>query len=167
MACRVMPGPLGQQADGLMEVKECGTLTRDVLALADGLTEAGITPVAMESTGESWKPVYTLLEGTCTVFLVNAAQVKNVPGRKTDRAGARWLANLLRSGWLQASVIPPAEQRDRRDLTRYRATLVQERSREVNRVQGVLERAHIKIASVASDIMGVSGRAILAALIDG
>lgn len=167
MACRVTPDPTGQQADGLMEVKEFGTLTRDVLALSDWLTEAGITHLAMESTGEYWKPVYNLLEGTCTVFLVNAAHVKNVPGRKTDRADARWLAKLMRHGLLQASFIPPAEQRDLRDLTRYRTKLVQERTREVNRVQGVLERANIKLASVASDIMGVSGRAMLAALIDG
>jgi transposase len=167
MACRVVPDPLGQQADGLVEVKEFGTLTRDLLALSDWLTEAGITHVAMESTGEYWKPVYNLLEGTCTVLLVNAAHVKNGPGRMTDRADARWLAKLMRYGLLPASVIPPAEQRDARDLTRDRAKLVQERSREVNRVQGVLERANIKMASVASDIMGVSGRAILAALIDG
>jgi transposase len=167
MACRVTPDPLGEQTDGLMEVKEFGTLTRDLLALSDWLTEAGVTHVAMESTGEYWKPVYNLLEGPCTVFLVNAAHVKNVPGRKTDRADARWLAKLMRHGLLQASFIPPAEQRDLRDLTRYRTKLVQERSREVNRVQGVLERANIKLASVASDIMGVSGRAMLAALIDG
>jgi transposase len=167
MACRVVPDSLGQQADGLLEVKEFGTLTRDLLALSDWLTEAGSTPVAMESTGAYWKPIYNLLEGTCTVFLVNAAHVKNVPGRKTDRADARWLAKLMRYGLLQASVIPPVEPRDVRDLTRDCAKLVQERSREVNRGQGVLERAHIKMASVASAIMGVSGRAILAALIDG
>jgi transposase len=167
MACRVTPDPLGQQADGLMEVQEVGTLTRDLLALSDWLSEAGVTHVAMESTGEYWKPVYNLLEGTCTVFLVNAAHVKNVPGRQTDRADARWLAKLMRHGWLQASVIPPAEPRDLRHLTRSRTTVVQERSREVTRVPGVLERANIKLASVASDIMGVSGRAILAALIEG
>ena len=118
MACRVTPDPLGQQADGLMEVKEFGTLTRDLLALSDWLSEAGVTHVAMESTGEYWKPVYNLLEGTCTVFLVNAAHVKNVPGRKTDRADARWLAKLMRHGLRPASFIPPAEQRDLRDLTR-------------------------------------------------
>ena len=121
----------------------------------------------MESTGEYWKPVYNLLEGTFTVLLVNAAHVKNVPGRKTDKADARWLAKLMRCGLLRASFIPPAEQRDLRDLTRYRTKLVQERAREVNRVQGVLERANIKLASVASDIMGVSGRAMLDALIAG
>jgi transposase len=98
---------------------------------------------------------------------VNAAHVKNVPGRKTDKADARWLAKLMRYGLLQASFIPPEGQRDLRDLTRYRTKLVQERAREVNRVQGVLERANIKLASVVSDIMGVSGRAMIEALIAG
>ena len=167
MACRVTPDPTGQQADGLMEVREFGTLTIDLLALSDWLAAAGITHVAMESTGEYWKPVYNILEGDFTVFLINAAHVKNVPGRKTDRADARWLAKLMRHGLLQASFIPPVEQRDLRDLTRYRTKLVQERTREVNRVQGVLERANIKLASVATDVMGVSGRAILAALVEG
>jgi len=167
MACRVKPDPTGQQADGIMELKEFGTMTVDLLALSDWLAEAGITQVAMESTGEYWKPVYNLLEGDFTVFLVNAAHVKQVPGRKTDKADARWLAKLMRHGLLQASFIPPVEQRELRDLTRYRTKLVQERGREVNRVQGVLERANIKLASVATDVMGVSGRAILAALIEG
>jgi len=167
MACRVTPDPMGPQVEGIMEVREFGTRTRDLLAWSDWLTEAGITHVAMESTGEYWTPVYHLLEGTCTVFLVNAAHVKNVPGRKTDRADARWLAKLMRYGWRQASVIPPLEQRDRRDLTRYRTKVVQERTRQINRGQGVLERATIQLASVATDLMGVSGRAIWAALIDG
>jgi transposase len=167
MACRVMSVPTGQQADGRMELQEFGTMTRDLLALSDWLAEAGITHVAMESTGEYWRPVYNLLEGSFTVFLVNAAHVKQVPGRKTDKADARWLAKLMRYGLLQASFIPPQGQRDLRDLTRYRTKLVQERSREVNRVQGVLERANIKLAAVATDIMGVSGRAILAALLAG
>jgi transposase len=167
MACRVIPDPTGQQPDGLMEVREFGTLTRDLLALSDWLAELGITHVAIESTGEYWKPVYNILEGECTVFLVNAAHVKQVPGRKTDKSDARWLARLMRYGLLQASFIPPQGQRDLRDLTRYRTKLVQERNREVNRVQGVLERANIKLASVATDVMGVSGRAILAALVEG
>ena len=114
-----------------------------------------------------WKPVYNLLEGTLTVFLVNAAHVKNVPGRKTDKADARWLAKLMHFGLLQASFIPPKGQRDLRDLTRYRTKLVQERVREVNRGQGVLERANIKLASVITDVLGVSGRAMLEALISG
>ena len=167
MACRVTPDPTEQHADGIIELKEFGTMTIDLLALSDWLAEAGITHVAMESTGEYWKPVYNILEGDFTVFLVNAAHVKQVPGRKTDKADARWLAKLMRHGLLQASFIPPVEQRDLRDLTRYRTKVVQERSREVNRVQGVLERANIKLGSVATDIMGMSGRAILAALVEG
>ena len=166
-ACRMVPDPTGQEAEGIMELRTFGTMTRDLLGLADWLTEASITHVAMESTGEYWKPVYNLLEDTFTVFLVNAAHVKNVPGRKTDKADARWLAKLMRFGLLQASFIPPKGQRDLRDLTRYRTKLVQERVREVNRVQGVLERANIKLASVIADIMGVSGRAMLEALIAG
>jgi transposase len=167
MACRVLSDPTGQQADGRLELQACGTMTRDLLALSDWLAEAGITHVAMESTGEYWRPVYNLLEGRLTVFLVNAAPVKQVPGRKTDKADARWLATRMRYGLLQASVIPPQGQRDVRDLTRYRTTWVQERSREVNRVQGVLERANIKLAAVATAMMGASGRAILAALLAG
>jgi transposase len=166
-ACRVTPDPTGREADGIVEIRVFGTMTADLLALSDWLAEAGITHVAMESTGEYWRPVYNLLEGDITIFLVNAAHVKQVPGRKTDKADARWLAKLMRYGLLQASFIPPQGQRDLRDLTRYRTKLVQERSRAVNRVQGVLERANIKLASVATDIMGVSGRAILAALIAG
>ena len=166
-ACRIVPDPTGQEAEGIAELRTFGTMTLELLALADWLTEASITHVAMESTGEYWTPVYNLLEGTFTVFLVNAAHVKNVPGRKTDKADARWLAKLMRFGLLQASFIPPQGQRDVRDLTRYRTKLVQERVREVNRLQGVLERANIKLASVASDIMGVSGRAMLKALIAG
>jgi transposase len=167
MACRVTPDPTGEHADGIMELQEFGAMTVDLLALSDWLAAAGITHVAIESTGEYWKPLYNILEGDFTVFLVNAAHVKQVPGRKTDKADARWLAKLMRYGLLQASFIPPREQRDLRDLTRYRTKLVQEHSREVNRVQGVLERANIKLASVATDIMGVSARAILAALVEG
>jgi transposase len=167
MACRITPDPTGQQAEGVVEVQEFGTLTVDLLGLSDWHTAAGITHVAMESTGEYWKPVFNLFEGTVHVFLVNASPVKRVPGRKTDKADARWLAKRMRYGLLQASFIPPAAQRDFRDVTRYRTKLVQERSREVNRVQGVLERANIKLASVATDMMAVSGRAILAALVEG
>lgn len=167
MACRVTPDPSGRQADGILERKECGTMTVDVLALSDWLAEVGLTHVAMESTGASWKPVYNILAGEVTVFLVNAAHVKQVPGRTTDQADARWLAKLMRDGLLQASFIPPVEQRDPRDLTRYRTKVVQERSREVNRVQGVLERANSKWGSGATDIMGLAGRAILRALVEG
>jgi len=166
-ACRVTPDPTGQQAEGLRELREFGTRTIDLLALSDWLAEAGLTHVAMERTGEDWKPVSNLLEGSLTVFLVNAAPVKQVPGRKTDQADARWLAKLMRDGLLKASVIPPVGQRDLRDLTRDRTKLVQERGREVNRVHRVWERANIKLGAVAPNIFGVSGRAILAALIAG
>jgi transposase len=157
-ACRAIPDPTGQQADGLVELKDFGTLTSELLALSDWLAEVGVTHVAMESTGEYWRPVDNLLEGNFAVLLVNTAHVKRVPGRKTDKADARWLAKLMRYGLPRASFIPPEPQRDLRDLTQYRTKLVQERSREVNRVQGVLERADIKLASVASDILGASGR---------
>jgi transposase len=102
-ACRIMPDPTGQAVEGLAEVQTFGTFTLELLALTDWLAAAGVTHVAMERTGEYWKPVYHLLEGTYTVLLVNAAHVKNVPGRKTDKADARWLAKLLRYGLLQAS----------------------------------------------------------------
>jgi transposase len=165
--CRLVSDNTGQHPEGVAELRTFGTMTLELLALADWLVEAGVTHIAMESTGEYWKPVYNLLEGVVTIFLVNASHVKNVPGRKTDPADARWLAKLMRYGLLQASFIPPVAQRDLRDLTRYRTKLVQERAREVNRVQGVLERANIKLASVASDVLGVSGRAMLEALIAG
>jgi transposase len=143
------PDPTGESPEGRLEVKEFGTMTAELQALSDWLAAAGVTHVAIESTGEFWKPVYNLLEGTFAVVLVNASHVKNVPGRKTDKADARWLAKLPRHGLLQASFIPPAGQRDVGDLTRYRTRLVQERGREVNRVHGVLERANIKLAGVA------------------
>lgn len=121
----------------------------------------------MESTGEYWKPIFNVLEANFEVLLVNAQHVKQVPGRKTDVRDAEWLAGLLQHGLLKASFIPPALQRDLRDLTRYRTTLVQERTRVINRVQKALEGANIKLSSVASDSLGVSGRAILKGLIQG
>ena len=121
-ACRISPDPTGQQADGLVQLKAFGTMTVDLLALSDWLTEARITHVAMESTGESWKPVLNLWEGNGQVVLVHAAHVEAVPGRKMEKADARWLAKLMRYGLLQASFIPSPGQRDLRDLTRYRTT---------------------------------------------
>lgn len=121
----------------------------------------------MESTADYWKPVYNLLEGDFEVLLVNARHVHNVPGRKTDISDAEWLADLLRHGLLRASFIPPQPQRDLRDLTRYRTKLVQERARQVNRIQKLLESANIKLASVATDILGKSGRDMLEALVAG
>jgi transposase len=149
------------------EVKTFGTTTPDLLKLVDWLLEWGCSHVAMESTGDYWKPIYNLLESSFEVLLVNAKHVKHVPGRKTDVGDAQWLAELLQHGLLKASFIPPAPQRDLRDLTRYRTKKVQERSREVNRVQKLLETANIKLSSVATDILGVSGRAMLEAIVDG
>ena len=123
--------------------------------------------VAMESTGVYWKPVYNLLEEEFTVMVVNARHMRAVPGRKTDVKDAEWIADLLQHGLLQASFIPDRPQRELRELTRYRRSLIEERSREANRIQKLLEGANIKLSSVATDVLGVSGRAMLAALAAG
>lgn len=144
-----------------------GTMTVDLLGLSDWLMSQGVTHVAMESTAEYWKPVFNILENNFEILLVNAQHLSKVPGRKTDQSDAQWIAELLQYGLLKASFIPPVGQRELRELTRFRATFVRERATLVNRVQKVLESANIKLASVASDVMGVSGRAILQALIEG
>jgi len=149
------------------ETKTFGTMTPDLLILHDWLMEWECTHVAMESTGDYWKPIFNVLEDAFEVYLVNAKHVKHVPGRKTDALDAEWLAELMLHGLLKASFIPPKPQRALRELTRYRTKLVQERSRTVNRVHKLLEGANIKLSSVASDIMGASGRAMLAALCEG
>jgi len=156
-------------ADGAweLEVKTFDTMTADLLLLLDWLLAWEVEVVVMESTGDYWKPVFNLLEGNLQVWLVNAQHVKQVPGRKTDVKDAEWLAELLSYGLLKPSFIPEKPQRDLRDLTRYRVTLVQERARVVNRVQKLLENANIKLASVATDVFGVSGRLMLAALVEG
>jgi transposase len=164
VACLLQPEAEGRRHK---EVRTFGTMTDDLLALADWLRAAGCTQAAMESTGVYWKPVYNLLEGQCAVLVVNAAHIKAVPGRKTDVKDAEWLAELLQHGLLRASFIPDRPQRELRDLTRTRTSLIDERSAAVNRLQKVLEDANIKLAGVATDVMGVSGRAILAALLDG
>lgn len=144
-----------------------GTMTADLLALAAWLLSLEITHVAMESTGEYWKPVYNILEGSFTVLVVNAQHIKNVPGRKTDVKDAQWIADLLCHGLVRGSFIPPQPQRDLRDLTRQRTNLVRDRATVVNRLQKVLEWANIKLAAVVSDVVGVSARAMLAAIVDG
>jgi transposase len=149
------------------EKRTFSTMTADLLTLSDWLLGHGVTHVAMESTGEYWKPVFNILEDNLEVLLVNAQHVKAVPGRKTDVTDAEWLAELLKHGLLRASFIPPKGQRELRELTRHRSSFVRERATLVNRVQKVLESANIKLASVASDVLGVSGRAMLAALIAG
>ena len=166
VACIFTPGPQGEPHK---ELRTFGAMTQDLLALADWLTSKGVTHVAMESesTGEFWKPVYNLLEARFIVLVVNAQHIKTVPGRKTDVKDAEWIADLLRHGLLKGSFIPPLPQRDLRDLTRQRTNLVQDRAHVVNQLQKVLEWANIKLTSVVSDIMGVSARAMLAALIGG
>lgn len=163
---------LQTEAEGrCKEVRTFGTMTDDLLALADWLRAAGCTQVALESTGVYWKPVYNLLEGQCAVLVVNAAHIKAVPGRKTDVQDAEWIAELLQHGLLRPSFIPNRAQRElpgaRWAMTRTRTSLIDERSAAVNRLQKVLEDANIKLAGVATDVMGVSGRAILTAVLDG
>ena len=149
------------------EVQTFGTTTRELLRMTQWFTTCGCTHVAMESTGVYWKPVYNLVEGSFEVILVNAAHIKQVPGRKTDVKDCEWIAQLLEHGLLRASFIPPKPIRELRDLRRHRKTLIQERARTANRVQKILEGSNVKLASVASDVLGVSGRAILEALIGG
>ncbi len=151
----------------LEEVRTFPTMTRDLLALADWLAEHGVTHVAMESTGVYWKPVFNLLEGRCAVILVNAEHIKQVPGRKTDVKDCQWIAQLLQHGLLKASFVPPEPIRGLRDLTRQRTQLIQERASAANRIQKVLEDANIKLAAVATDVLGMSGRDMLEALIAG
>jgi transposase len=147
------------------ETQTFGTMTTDLLGLHDWLQEWECTHVAMESTADYWKPVFNILEGSFEVLLVNAQHVKHVPGRKTDAKDSEWLAELLIHGLLKPSFIPPKPQRALREMTRYRSTVVRDRARVVNRVQKQLEGMNIKLASVATDVMGASGRAMLAAII--
>ena len=164
VACRIIRNEQGEEEK---EIKTFGTFTTELLQMLDWLQVGGVRHVAMESTGVYWKPIYNLLEGQMEVLLVNARHIKFVPGRKTDVKDAQWIAELLQHGLLKASYIPPVEHRDLRDLIRYRTRLVQDRAREINRVQKVLEDANIKLASVVSDVMGVSSRNMLTQLIAG
>jgi transposase len=157
----------GEQGDLRKETRTFGTMTSDLLALSDWLLSCSVTHVAMESTGEYWKPVFNILENNFEVLLVNAQHIKAVPGHKTDVKDSEWIAELLRHGLMKASFVPPLGQRELRDLTRYRSTFVRTRATLVNRVHKVLEGANIKLTSVATDVMGVSGRAILAAIVQG
>jgi len=148
------------------EVRTFATMTADLLELAAWLRKLGCTHAAMESTGVYWKPVYNILEasGMEEVLVVNAQHIKAVPGRKTDVKDAEWIADLLRHGLLRGSFIPDRDQRELRELTHYRRSLIQERSREISRLQKILEGANLKLASVATNVLGVSGRAMLEAL---
>ena len=160
-ACVRVPGPDGGRRQ---EVQTFGTTAAALLALRDWLSVHGVTHVAMESTGVYWKPIFYVLEDAFTCVLANAAQIAQVPGRKTDVKDCAWIAQLLEHGLVRGSFVPPVPIRELRDLTRYRAALIGEHTRETNRLQKVLEDAGIKLASVASDVLGVSGRAMLDAL---
>lgn len=150
------------------EIRTFSTMTEDILSMVDWIKDKGCTHVAMESTGSYWKPIYNVLEiEGLNPMVVNAKHIKNVPGRKTDVKDAEWIAGLLQHGLLQGSYIPPREQRELRELIRYRRSLIEERSREVNRMQKVLEGANIKLSSVATDILGKSSRAMIEAIING
>jgi transposase len=164
VACIRRLGP-DKQAEDL--VRTFGTMTGELLELADWLAAHSVVHVAMESTGVYWKPVFHLLEDRFQVLLVNAQHIKQVPGRKTDVKDCQWIAQLLQHGLLRASFVPPQPIRELRDLTRQRSQLVGERASVSNRIQKVLEDANIKLSSVASDVLGVSGRAMIAALIGG
>lgn len=149
------------------EVRAFATTTSALLALADWLAQEQVTHVAMESTGVYWKPIWNVLEDLFEVMVVNAHHVKQVPGRKTDVKDCQWIAQLLQHGLLRPSFVPDRPLRELRDLTRQRAQLIQEKSRVANRIQKTLEDGNIKLASVASDVLGVSGRKMIQAIIDG
>jgi transposase len=163
-ACARVPDRQGKTSE---VVRTFGTTTPDLLELADWLMDLGVTHVAMEATGVYWRSPYYVLEDDFELLLVNPTHIKHVPGRKTDAIDACWIAELLSHGLLRASFVPPKPIRRLRDLTRYRKQLIRERSREVNRIHKLLEDAGVKLAGVATDIMGASGRAMMEALIRG
>jgi transposase len=167
VACVRTPGE-GRQARR-SEVRTFQTFQADLVALRDWLLERGVTAVAMEATGVFWKPVWHVLDqaGFDEVLLVNPAHIKNVPGRKTDVNDATWIGQLLECGLLRGSFVPPVEIRELRDITRYRRQLTEERSREIQRLQQILEDACVKLSMVVSDTLGVTARLILGALCDG
>jgi transposase len=164
VACVVVPGA-GKQPH--KEIRTFNTMTADLLELADWLTAQGVTHVALESTGVYWKAPWNILESSFTLLLVNAQHINQVPGRKTDVRDCEWIADLLRQGVLRASFVPDLPQRELRELTRYRTTLIRERAAERNRIQKTLEGAGIKLGSVASEVLGSSGRLMLEALVEG
>ncbi len=164
VACLLTPGAGGKPARA---IRTFGTMTEDLLGLAGWLAAADCTHVALEATGVYWQPIWNILEDRFSLLLANARHIKAVPGRKTDVRDCEWIAELLRHGLLQGSVVPARPQRELRELTRYRTALVGEHSAEVNRLQKTLEGANIKLAAVATDTMGKSGRAMLDALVAG
>src|SRR5256714_4450353 len=164
VACVLLTASTGKVSKA---VRSFATTTAGLETLADWLAKEGVTHVAMESTGIDWRPVFNLVEGRCQVILVNAQHMKAVPGHKTDIKDSEWIADLLRHGLLSASFIPPKAIRDLRDLVRARKTLVRQRAQAITRVQKVLETANIKLSSVASDVLGKSGRNMIEAMLAG
>jgi transposase len=163
-ACVRVPAVGGRREQ---ETRTFMTTTRGLVALADWLRSHGVTLVGMESTGVYWKPLYYLLEDEFECWLLNARHPRNVPGKKTDVQDAEWIAQLVEHGLVRPSFVPPREIRELRDLTRYRKAKIEERTREVQRLDKVLQDAGIKLSSVASEVLGVSGRAMLDALVSG
>lgn len=164
VACVLTPGARGGPHK---EIRSFGTMTADLVAMGDWLDACQVTHVAMESTGVYWKPIYNVLEDRFTLLLVNAQHIKAVPGRKTDVRDCEWIADLLQHGLLRGSFVPDRAQRELRELTRYRTSLTEERTAEVNRLQQTLEGGNIKLGAVASDVMGKSGRDMLDELVLG
>ena len=164
VACLLIGAPGAQPTK---EVRTFRTVTRDLEALRDWLRAVGVTHVGMESTGVYWRPVYAVLEGHFELIVGNARHIRNVPGRKTDVKDSEWIADLVRHGLIAKSFVPPRPLRELRELLRYRRKLVESQAAERNRLLKLLETANIKLASVASDVFGVSGRAMLRALIEG
>jgi transposase len=164
VACLIIPDGNKRRTK---EIRTFRTVTSELLALHDWLHEVGCTHIAMEATGVYWKPAFNVLEGQFELLVVNAHHIKAVPGRKTDVRDAEWIADLLQHGLLKSSFIPPTAQRELRDLTRHRASLVEDRARVVNRLQKVLEDTNVKLGDVATDILGKSARAMLEAMLAG
>src|SRR5262249_34010033 len=164
VACRIIPGT-GAQVQ--REVRSFGATTAAIEELSDWLAEGDVTHVAMEATGVYWKPLFNLLEHRFTLMLANAQHIKAVPGRKTDVKDSEWIADLLRHGLIKGSFVPDRVQRELRELTRYRTSLVRERAAVANRIQKTLEGANIKLGDVATDVLGQSSRAILEDLVAG
>jgi transposase len=162
-ACILINGPGGKEH----YLRRFGTMTHEIGGLSDWLAARGVTKLAMESTGVYWKPIWNLLEGRFELTLVNAQHIKTVPGRKTDMKDCEWIAELLQHGLLRGSFVPPEHVRELRDLNRNRTILMQQRAAVSNRIEKVLEDANIKLASVASHVLGQSGRSMLKAMVDG
>ena len=164
VACVLTPGTSGRPQK---EIRSFGAMSDDLERLAEWLAQHGVTHVAMESTGVFWQPIWNVLEGRFSLLLVNAQHIKAVPGRKTDVRDCEWIAELLRHGLLKPSFVPERAQRELRELTRHRTSLLQERAAAINRLQKTLEGANIKLAAVASNVVGVSARQILEQLLAG